>query len=85
MQIQTRGQNPVSKEVGKIMVDLITSKTLAKIVGKSPDTVRKYAPDIPGAGKHGNTWIFTDLVAAEKWFKDRLPQGRPPGDHFKDS
>ena len=71
--------------VEKIMVDIITSKTLAKIVGKSPDTVRKYAPDIPGAGKHGNTWIFTDLVAAEKWFKDRLPQGRPPGDHFKDS
>ena len=75
----------MSKEVGKIMVDLITSKTLAKIVGKSPDTVRKYAPDIPGAGKHGNTWIFTDLVAAEKWFKDRLPQGRPPGDHPNDS
>ena len=75
----------MSKGLGKIMVDIITSKTLAKIVGKSPDTVRKYAPDIPGAGKHGNTWIFTDLVAAEKWFKDRLPQGRPPGDHFKDS
>jgi len=75
----------VFEGVEKIMVDIITSKTLAKIVGKSPDTVRKYAPDIPGAGKHGNTWIFTDLVAAEKWFKDRLPQGRPPGDHFKDS
>jgi len=67
------------------MVDIITSKALAEIVGKSPDTIRKYAPDIPGAEKHGNTWIFTNLAAAEKWFKDRLPQGRPPGDYPNDN
>lgn len=58
-------------------MEIITSKILAGIVGKDPATVRKYAPGIPGAEKHGTIWIFTDLPAAIKWFDERKAVGRP--------
>ena len=62
---------------GEIFADIITSKKLAEIVGKSPATIRKYAPGIPGSEKHGNIWIFTDLPGAIKWFESRTEPGRP--------
>jgi len=52
-------------------MDIITSKKLAELVGKAPATIRKYAPELPGSEKHGNTWIFTDLKKALYWFKNR--------------
>jgi len=58
-------------------MEMITSKKLAELVGKNSATVRKYAPEIPGAKKHGTMWFFTDLPGALDWFKKRAKVGRP--------
>ena len=58
------------------MSDLISTNEAAHLTGYAQSTVQRYAPEIKGAVKLGNSWLFTDKAALKKWAADRMETAR---------